>query len=493
MRISFIESNTTSGGVLATVTLAALLLTPLTFGQQAQSDTLADTQLSSAQLAERGVHRRAVEAVIWGMPAVNYDLMYRAMVRETKGSFNQIVYWSRLPDWKNQTLTPNPDSIYLMPFFNTKDVGPVVLEIPPADDGSITGNLDDAWQGALEDVGPAGVDKGKGGKCLILPPGYKDKVPDGYIALPSETYEGFALLRSILNSSSEADVAKAVAYGKRVKLYPLAQAADPPPTTFVDAVDVVFDSTIPYDLRFFQALDRVVQNEPWLERDKAMIDQLKSIGIEKGKPFNPDRKMQEILNEAANEAHAWLDARYETAFAPSYYEDSQWAVPISHEVAEGQATFFAKPDVYPVDARGLAYSFGFVGIKHLGAGQFYLMTIKDKQGQVFDGGGTYRLTVPANAPVKQYWSATVYDRATHALIRNLAWSSRSSQTPGLQKNADGSVDIYFGPDAPVKKESNWVPTSAGGKFEVLFRLYGPEKPLFDKSWQLPDIEKVSAQ
>ena len=118
------------------------------------------------------------------------------------------------------------------------------------------------------------------------------------------------------------------------------------------------------------------------------------------------------------------------------------------------------------------------------------MTIVDKNGQPFDGAGSYRLTVPANAPVKLYWSATAYDRETHALIRNLSPSSRSSNTPGLQKNTDGSVDIYFGPKAPGGKESNWVPTSAEGKFEVLFRLYGPEKPFFDKTWKLPDIEKV---
>jgi hypothetical protein len=379
----------------------------------------------------------------------------------------------------------------LMPFINTKDVGPVVIEIPPADDGSITGSIDDGWQSALEDVGPAGVDKGKGAKYLILPPGYAEKVPDDYIALPSDTYQTYALLRSILKSGSEADIAKAVAYGKRVKVYPLAQAANPPPATFVDAIDVVFDSTIPYDLRFFQSLDRFVQYEPWLTRDKAMIDQLKSIGIEKGKPFNPDPKTQGILNEAAGEARAWLNVYYEALFQPPYFETSRWAVPATPDFIEGQATFFAKPDIYPIDSRARAYSMGFFSPKHLGAGQFYLMTIKDKEGKDFDGGSTYRLTVPANAPVKQYWSATVYDRATHALIRNLPRSSRSSQTPGLQKNADGSVDIYFGPMAPAGKESNWVPTSADGKFEVLFRLYGPEKPLFDKTWQLPDIEKVS--
>jgi hypothetical protein len=119
------------------------------------------------------------------------------------------------------------------------------------------------------------------------------------------------------------------------------------------------------------------------------------------------------------------------------------------------------------------------------------MTIKDKAGRSFDGRSTYRLTVPAKAPVKQYWSATAYDRATHALIRNQPRSSRSSQNPDLQENADGSVDVYFGPKAPAGKEPNWVPTHAQGKFEVLFRLYGPEKPLFDKSWKLPDIEKIA--
>jgi hypothetical protein len=113
-------------------------------------------------------------------------------------------------------------------------------------------------------------------------------VPEGYIPMPSDTYTGYALLRSILRSGSETDVARAVAYGRRVKLYPLSQAADPPPTVFTDAIDVVFDATIPYDRRFFESLDRIVQREPWLTRDKAMIDIVKSVGIEKGKRFDPD-------------------------------------------------------------------------------------------------------------------------------------------------------------------------------------------------------------
>jgi hypothetical protein len=447
--------------------------------------------MSPAELAERSVHRRALEAVIWGMPAVNYDLMVQAMIRDAKGAFNQIAYWSRLPDWKIQTLTPNPDAIYLTPYIDTAHAGPMVLEIPPADEGSITGTVMDCWQCALEDVGPAGVDRGEGARYVILPPGHADQVPAGCVPMFSDTYQGYALLRSIPKSGSQADVAKAVEYGKRIKLYPLSQAARPPATVFVDVVDIVYDSTIPYDLRFFESLDRIVQAEPWLERDKAMIDPLKSIGIEKGKPFDPDERTKGILADAAREAHAWLDARYEATLAP-FYEGGHWARPGSRELLEGQASFYAKPGVYPVDARGVTFSYAYFTPKHLGTGSSYLLAIADREGRRLDGGATYRLRVPANPPVRQYWSATVYDRATHAPIREARWPSRSSQTPGLRKNADGSVEVWFGPVAPTGNESNWVPTSSGAGFEVLFRFYGPDKPLFEKTWRLPDIEKETS-
>lgn len=448
-------------------------------GMQAQSP-----QVVTQQIAEG----RAVEAVIWGMPAVNFDLMLQAALKN-KAQVNQVVYWSRLPSWKNQTLTPNPDAIYLMPFIDTT-AGPMVLEIPPADSGSITGSVDDCWQTAIEDVGPAGVDQGKGGKYVILPPDRKFKLPEGYIPLSPDTYKSYALLRSILKSGSAEDIAKAVAYGKRVKLYPLSQAANPPQTVFVDVVDDVFDSTIPYDSRFFDSLNRIVQTEPWITRDKVMIDVLKSIGIEKGVEFNPDAKMREALNKAASEAHAWIEVKYPEAYTPPFNEGSRWALPISKEFEQGIQNNYMQPDFYAVDSRGVTYSFGFFSAKHLGAGQYYLLTISDKDGQTLQGARAYRLRVPANAPVKQYWSATVYDRATHAFIRDLSRASRSSQSVGLQPNPDGSVDIYFAPNAPAGKDSNWVPTNANGQFEVLFRFYGPEKPLFDKTWRLTDIESI---
>src|SRR6476620_4981241 len=444
-------------------------------------------QFSANDLTRRIVERRAVEAVSWGMPAVNYDLMLQEMLR-LGAKANQIVYWSRLPDWKNQTLTPNPDAIYLMPFINTKDVGPVVIEIPPADEGSITGTIMDAWQMPLADVGPAGTDAGKGGKYVVLPPNFTDKAPDGYIALPSVTYQGYALLRSFLKSGSDTDIFWAVDYGKRIKVYPLSMAPNPPATTFVDAINVVYDATIPYDIRFFQSLNRFVQQEPWLTRDKVMIDQLKLIGIEKGKPFAPDTKTEGFLVTGAREAHALLELTYENVFSP-YFADGRCVFPANKQYISEAQSGYAAADAYPVDARGLVFSFAFFTPKGP-TGSFYLMGIRDKVGETFDGGKTYRLTVPANVPVRQYWSATVYDRATHTLIRDQKTVSRSSQSPGLQKNADGSVDVYFGPKAPAGKESNWVPTSPSGQFEVLFRFYGPEKPLFDKTWKLPDIERI---
>ena len=446
-------------------------------------------EFSAEDLSRRAVERRAVEAVIWGMPAVNYQLMYSEMVRKVGGGFNQVLYWSRLLDWKNQTLTPNPDVIYLMPFFNTKDVGPVVLEIPPADDGVFNGSVMNYWQAAIEDVGPGGVDKGNGGKYVILPPGYDSAtLPAGYIPMPSDTYQGYALLRSVLKSGSGADVAKAIAYSKRVKVYPLAAADDPPPTTFVDASDVVFDSTIQYDVRFFESLNQIVQAEPWLERDRAMIDPLKTIGIERGKPFSPDTTMRQILNGAIREAKALFEARY--GVLPPYYEGGHWFFPATEEMHQNILSSWHTPDSYPIDDRGLTYTFAFFSAKHLGQAQYYLMAIHDRDGQPLDGMASYRVRVPANVPATQYWSMTIYDRDTHAFIRNARWVGRSSQTRGLQLNTDGSADIFFGPTAPPSGESNWIPTNPDGRFEVLARFYGPQKPLFDKTWRLADIEKA---
>jgi hypothetical protein len=448
----------------------------------------ASPSLTAEQIAERTLHRRAVEAVIWGIPIVNYDLMFQAFAK-MGGALNQIVYWSRLLDWKNQTTTPNPNSIYFMPFFDTAEVGPIVVEIPPAEGGSITGTLMDCWQTAYEDVGPAGVDKGKGGKYLILPPGYDGTVPDGYAAFRSDVYQGYGLLRSILQSGSDADMAAAVDYGKRIKLYPLSQAGNPPPTVLIDAAATLFDATIPYDMRFFETLDRMVQSQPWIERDRMAINMLRSLGIAKGKPFAPDAATKDILTAALQEARAFFDQGYEGY--PPYYEGGHWFLPYDQDLFLTLSGNYERRDIYPLDSRAFLYYAAFTSVKHPGAGQYYLFETRDSKGDPFDGAAAYRLTVPPNAPVRQYWSVTLYDFATHALIRDVPRASRASNSPELQANADGSVDVFFGPEPPAGKEGNWVPTKRGGCFEALFRFYGPDKPLFEKSWILPDIERIA--
>jgi hypothetical protein len=299
------------------------------------------------------------------------------------------------------------------------------------------------------------------------------------------------LFRANLKSRSDADVARSVDYGKKLKIYPLTAADNPPATTFTDVKDIDFDSTIRYDASFFEHLDRIVQAEPWLDRDRVMIDQLKTLGIEKGKPFKPDDETKQVFDKATQDAHALLEAKYDAGFPPFFSDTSRWMYPTSPELVKAMSSGFTDPNEYPIDSRGLAYSYAFIGIKRLGAGQFYSISIRDKDGDAFDGSKTYRLHVPPNVPVEQYWSVTAYDRETHALIKGVNRASRASNAAEVQKNDDGSVDIYFGPQPPAGKESNWVPTDPARKFELMARFYAPKKEFFDKVWKLPDVEKVN--
>ena len=185
------------------------------------------------------------------------------------------------------------------------------------------------------------------------------------------------------------------------------------------------------------------------------------------------------------------EKKYDAGLPPFFSDKSHWTYPATLELIKAQQNGFTQPDAYPVDDRGMGYSYAYIGIKRLGAGQFYMISIRDKDGNSFDGGKTYKLTVPPDAPVKQYWSVTAYDRETHALIKGMPRASRSSQLPELQKNPDGSIDIYIGPKAPDGKDANWVPTDPSHRFELMFRLYAPTEALFKKQWVLPDVNEIS--
>ncbi|SDF86590.1 DUF1214 domain-containing protein [Terriglobus roseus] len=472
------------------IAAALIVFSLIACEQQKNQEPAMSTQSANGDVNTAILHARAVQTVIWSMPAVNYDLMLQEMLTKTPGKVGQVIYWGRPLDWHNQTLTPNPDALYFMAFFNTKN-GPVVLDLPPGNDkGSFNGNIVTVWQMPLEDAGLLGYDKGSGGKYLVIPPGYKEKIPAGYIPLQSDTLGGYILLRSNFKSHSDADVQASIDYGKRMNVYALLDAAHPPETVFTDVKDTDFDSTIKYDASFFDHVNNIVQSEQWLDRDRVMISLLASLGIEKGKPYQPTDQLKSTLNSAAQDAHNFLYAKYDQGFPPFFSATSHWMYPTYPALVKAAQDSYVDPDTYPVDERAVAYSYAFIGLKRLGAGQMYLISIKDKDGNAFDGSKTYKLTVPPNAPVKQYWSLTAYDRELHTLIKGVNRASRSSQIPELQKNADGSIDLYVGPKAPDGKDSNWIPTDPNRKFELMFRAYGPTQALFEKAWVLPDAEKM---
>lgn len=437
---------------------------------------------------ERGQHRHAVEAAIWGMAAVNYQLMREVIASEKT---NEFVYWSQLLDWRNQTLTPNPDLIYYMAFFDTHD-GPLVLEIPAEADGqALNGSICSLWQVPLEDVGHFGVDQGRGGKYLILPPEWDETVPDGYIALPSETYGSYALLRSVLQEHTQDALDRGLELCQRIRAYPLIDAVNPPQTHARDLQGRVVDTTIPYDLRFYELLHRVIQNEPLLARDRPFAEMLASIGIRKGEPFAPSPELVTILEDAISEAHAWVKAEYEEAYDP-FSEGSRWFFPGRPDFTESQRDGFdVHPEGYPYLNRGVIYHMAFIGIRHLGIGQFYLVDLRDSDGEVFSSNARYRMRLPANVPVSQFWSVTMYDAATHAFIRGNDKYSVSAQTPGLVTNGDGTVDIYFAPHAEEGQEANTIETGESERFELMFRFYGVGQEVMTKRWALTDAVRVT--
>jgi hypothetical protein len=443
---------------------------------------------TSEELNRRTIERRAVEAAIWGMPIVNFDVMRQAFFRDANASYGDIIFWSRPANWKLQCLTPNTSVRYVFSFINTGQAGPMVLELPATGDAGLMGTVVDAWQVPVTDLGLAGEDQGKGGKYLFLPPGHQGAVPSGYIVLPVQTYNSFVGLRLIIKSEDEATVGKAIAYLKHIRIYPLSKATAPPESKYVDMVDTIWDTVPRFDENFYTSLARMLNEEPIQPRDSAVMGMLLTIGIEKGKDFKPDEATQTALRAGAQEAHAWLMDRLVT-FGSPYWPGSKWDIPVPPSAVKSGFTWEAE-GILDVDARGIAFYSFFCPPKKLGAGQSYLVTFSDATGQRLRGGESYRLHVPGDVPVKQFWSVTIYGHATCALIRNVPRPSLDSYDQKAKRNDDGSIDVYFGPKAPKDMEANWIPTVAGNDWFAYFRLYGPEQRFFDKTWKLPDIQPV---
>jgi hypothetical protein len=429
--------------------------------------------------------QRGVQAVLTTMPSASV----RA-VREGLRSFGPnnatVVIFENLLDSKSLFLTPNTEKVYALAWIDLRN-GPVVIESPP---GTL-GLVEDFWFRHVADLGNAGPDRGKGGKYLFLPPYYVG-VPDGYFVFTSRTYNlSFGTRGFLVNGDPRPAVENIKTH---LRIYPLAQAANPPALTFVNASGRSFNTIHSAGFRFFEEVNEVVQEEPDDATDPETLGLLASIGIEKGKPFAPDERMKAILTEAAYVANATARAiTYRTRMKEAYFSPgSAWKTALvsgNHEFLRNGARMLDARTLFHFYATGITPA---MAVKMpAGAGSQYAMAFVDAKGQPLDGGKNYRLHLPPNIPAKDFWSVVIYDNQTRSELQtDQQFPSISSQKAGVAVNPDKSVDIYFGPKAPSGHERNWIQTCPGKGWNVILRLYGPLQSWFDQTWRPGEIEQV---
>ncbi|WP_457676586.1 DUF1254 domain-containing protein [Thiolapillus sp.] len=433
-------------------------------------------------------YMRAFETALWAMPAVSIHGFKRA-TEAVGGEANTILAWSKVATAKAELLTANNNTPYILAMTNLRK-GPVVVEIPPrSDKASLYGQIVDHWQYAIADVGPVGLDKGKGGKYLLLPPGYEGKTPEGYLVLKSPSYRVYFAFRSI--KTPEASMEDAWAYAKQIRMYYL---DDPQPTRFIDPSDQRFPTLPRYDEGFFQDMYEIFTLEPVREQDKIMMGYLASLGIEKGKPFKPDEKTRKAMRQAVADMYFYLQNQFKNPPEKMYYWPGKrkWQDVLTPD-PNGNFSF-VMDDMIDVDARANRYFFAtyYPRSYYSPPANIYIYTLLDKDGNPIDGNKLYKLKIPADMPVKQFWSLILYDADTWAFIytRENKVGISSFEMDKLKKDADGGVTLYFGPEPPEGLESNWIPT-AGKRVAPAVRFYGVKQNMVDRSWLMPDVEPVN--
>jgi hypothetical protein len=429
--------------------------------------------------------QRAVQAYLLGLPVVNMAGLRFGITRVGPPNIT-IPIFEDLMDARTLWLTANCNTPYAAIWIDLHD-GPLVLEAPP----KVLGMINDSWNRYVVDIGMVGPDKGEGGKYLVLPPGYIGNIPGGYFVVPSTTFEclyGFRLLAGNSDLKLAVETTK-----KHTRIYPLSKADNPPANNFVNVSGREICSVAPSDYTFWEWLNEVVQREPSESFDRVSLGYFASIGIEKGKPFAPDARMKKILTEGAAAGDATARAiTYKMREKENYfYKNSAW-----RNVFLGGYKFENLPNVLNLEGYTSFY-FGIMGvtpaedIKIIGKGSQYVWAFKDAKGNRLDGSKNYRLHLPPGIPAKDFWSAILYDCQTRSFLQtDQQFPMVTSQNEKLIVNADHSVDVYFGPEAPVGKENNWIQTIPGKGWFIMLRIYGPLEAWFDKTWQPGEIENI---
>jgi hypothetical protein len=445
---------------------------------------------TSALVYDNLDHMRGAQAFLRGMSATSVRAMCNGMdsagVKVNRG----FGITEDLMDARTLFLTPNTTTVYVVGCLDLTD-GPMVMEVPTG----VLGPVDDADFRWVTDIGLTGPDAGKGGKYLLVPPGYKEALPtDGYFVAKPSTNTLLVFFRAFVK---DGDIAGAVKHVKQgAKLYPLhatTETGEPPATEWVNTSGMKFNTISANDFSFYEELNEVVQKEPADFVDPDVVGLFASIGIRKGQPFAPDERMKKILSDAVAVGNATartivFDSRDP---ATKYYPDRQWFTPFvggSYLFVDGAERLLDARTMFFYYATGITPA---MSMAKAGSGSAYAVAVKDSKGNYLDGGKTYKITLPGPVPAKAFWSFVVYDNLTRSLLEtDQKLAGVDSTDKKLKVDADGSVTVWFGPKAPEGQEANWVQTMPGKGWNTLLRLYGPLEPWFDKSWKPGDFELV---
>jgi len=435
-------------------------------------------------------YQRAFEAALWAMPALAIYRFRAAALEDLGLKDNDIIAYSGVATAKLEATTANASTPYITAFTDLQE-GPTVLEVPPAgDDGSLYGQVVDAWQYTIADVGPSGLDQGKGGKYIFTPPGYDGEIPEGYLHVPSPNYRVAFAFRSVRGPGMTE--AEAYAYAKRLRMYRLDQAGNPPEQVFFDPIDERYPTMPLWGLAHFENLHAIVTVEPVKPEDKQVMGMLATLGIRHGEPFSPDPVAERAMTQASYDVWFFMQEWYDNFPKEKlYWPDRHYASLLQAD--ENRAFTWTYPDRIDTIERAAEYFWCTYMPKVLSDNPAtqYMMAMADSTGAPLEAGATYRLDVPAEMPVEQFWALTVYDRATMGFIytaeNRTTLSSYDLET--MTANDDGSYSIWIGPNAPEGREANWIPT-AGKRPLPGMRLYGPTEAFNDRSFKMADFERV---